>query len=265
MDTDEIILKGDSAVAADWCLNFLKEEGSIVVVGEEMYICIDLRDVFDSTLNDVDWEMEDDETLKDELNLFPISWACRNEIHGKNNDEVMAILCWFDKFFGYDSAISDGIVGLTFNDLKKNYNFYREKVSDKDVPVFEEGIRKIFKEKTDRFLKLMGYEAKEIPREPHLWETSGPDLKGTCGGDTVDSISEIETKGLKLLYWSWKRNVCGEFEYEFYNGIVLTFIDLDREGKIYEVIVNFEDNVKEKEEILLKDLIKRTAINLLSM
>lgn len=253
---DEIIIKENFASSADWCLNFLKDD-LIVVVKEEMYICIDLRDVFDSALNDLDWDDADD-TLKASLGLFPIFGSCRNEMCGEHNDEVMVILCWFDKFCGYDSTFGVGIVGFTFEDLKKHYNLYREKVSDKDIPVFEEEIRKIFKEKTDRFLKLVGYEQKA----PHLWETSGPILKGTRGGGyAVGSISEFKTVGMKLLYWSWERK---EGKKYFYNGISLSFIDLEQEGTLFEVIVNFDDREKENEERLLKDLIKRTAINLLS-
>lgn len=261
-----LILKGDTTVAADWCLDFLKDEGSITVKDGEIYIRINLQDAFDSVLNEFDWEFSSDDNLKEEMNLFTISCNCCVELHGDHNDEVMAILFWFDKFLGYDAAIGDGIVGLTFDDLKKYYNLYREKV-DKDIPVFEEEIRSVFGDKTDRFLKIMGYNScdriddasRSVSR---LWETSGPTLKGTRSGKSVESVSEVETDGMKLLYWSWIREACDENPCGYYNGISLSFIDLSREGTLFEIIVHFDDEEKENEEQLLKDLIKTSAIKL---
>ena len=252
--SNETVIKGDTSAATEWCLEFLMDEGCIEVVGGQMYIYIDLQNVFytmfvDHTLDEIGWEIQSDEIMKRKFSLFPIATVFPIMEDCTNNK--MAILFWFDKFLGYDSLVPGG-VGLTFSDLKKYYNLYREKV-DPDIPAFEVEIRNLFKANATRFLKLMG---------ESLWEISGPVLKGTRGGDAVDSISEINTAGMKLLYWSWVRESSDEFECGFYNGISLSFIDLAHEGKMFEVIVNFEDNNKESEERLLKELIRNTAINL---
>lgn len=266
-DAEEKIIKNDPDSAAEWCINLLKKEESISIKDGQIYICTDLQDVFEVYAKYMDWTSSDDD-IKKTLALFAISSICLYELKGEHVDKIMALFACFDKWFGYDTVDSDGLICIKFDDLEKQYNLYRENVAGNSIPEFDTKILEIFGNNTERFLRLVTEkeekEEKEYDSDPsRMWEINTLVLKYTIDiDDPVGSIKDIDISYKKLLYWAWIREENQEMKDEYYNGIFLTFIDLKNSGTLFQIVVNFEDHKKEDEEILLKDLIKKVAINL---
>jgi hypothetical protein len=121
------------------------KEKLIVFKKGKIYLRINLEQAYDQAVDCL--KHDDTESFGP---VFPISYICRyNEA---KEDEPF--LLFTDDYFGYNTADGDGIVGISYADLKKYYESYRINV-DKSLPAFDDETKRLFGNNYQLFKEIM--------------------------------------------------------------------------------------------------------------
>ncbi len=220
-DRDNLIILKDKSEEekediVHYCLDILKNEGTIKEKDGMLYICMDFESVFDEFKDLMD--MCDLSVLEEfHGRLFPISSEFRTEMDEEDKqDATQAILSAFDKWFGYETEAGDGIVGITFEDVKKQYELYRTAFGGDS---FEDKVKEVFGDDYDRFMHFMGnpmtdeeYKAMEderrVQEEKCEQQRREKEMRQKLVRDKemLDDIKELEKEDINKDNWDLYKN-----------------------------------------------------------
>jgi len=140
--------------AAKLALEMVIDEGSLKEKNGMLYISTPVELMFEDAKDIVCCENEYNAQLSLPGALYPISCKGRSHVIGRDDPAIVALLCSFDKWFGYDTACADGIIGLKFEDIEKQHSLYQQAFKDEQEPLHDQ-LRQLFEtsEYYNRFLK----------------------------------------------------------------------------------------------------------------
>lgn len=202
-EEDFEILKG---YYPEFAIEMINREESICVRGGSVYF----RIILENTLKD--YHQTDDPNR-----LYPITSVRRSTSSGKEIRALEALIRCFNNSYGYDTEMDDGIIGLKFIDVKKEYEYYKIDIIP-SLPSFEKEMIRMKKIVSENEIEFES--DSEDPDTVIIYKHRNREMTGSkCAGFDLD---DTLTSGLAVTLYPGVSDKLQQLISDGYNIVIVS-------------------------------------------